>query len=224
MVAVSSRGTRARPRLNAVSDRLQRHCRDHGFACSDRDGLPTTLAATAATTGVDLRRVARRTEVHIWTDVDGVMSGDPRRVPEEDHRRDVVQRAMELAYFGAQGDPPADGAGNWPRHPVWIRNTFNDASGHQDPHRRRIAPGASRASAASTTSHREPEAHDRVPGTADRLFGAARGRRVGMMISQGSSEHSTRFAVPENAAEHVRRVVERAFAAELAQGPRSASA
>ena len=40
-----------------------------------------------------------------------------------------------------------------------------------------------------------------------------------MMISQGSSEHSICFAVPENAAEHVRRVVERAFAAELRARP-----
>jgi aspartokinase/homoserine dehydrogenase 1 len=51
------------------------------------------------------------------------------------------------------------------------------------------------------------------------LFGALREAGVSvMMISQGSSEHSICFAVPENAAEQVRRVVERAFAAELAQG------
>ena len=41
-----------------------------------------------------------------------------------------------------------------------------------------------------------------VPGTAQRLFGALREAGVSvMMISQGSSEHSICFAVPENAAE-----------------------
>src|SRR5690606_40801381 len=58
-----------------------------------------------------------------------------------------------------------------------------------------------------------------VPGTADRLFGALREAGVSvMLISQGSSEHSICFAVPEASADAVRRVVERAFRVELEQG------
>jgi aspartokinase/homoserine dehydrogenase 1 len=58
-----------------------------------------------------------------------------------------------------------------------------------------------------------------VPGTADRLFGALRDAGISvMLISQGSSEHSICFAVREQVAESVRRVVERAFSVELAQG------
>jgi aspartokinase/homoserine dehydrogenase 1 len=58
-----------------------------------------------------------------------------------------------------------------------------------------------------------------VPGTANRLFGALKDAGVSvMLISQGSSEHSICFAVREQSADVVRRVVERAFALELEQG------
>ena len=58
-----------------------------------------------------------------------------------------------------------------------------------------------------------------VPGTADRLFGALRDANVSvMLISQGSSEHSICFAVPQNSAELVKSVVEKAFSVELSQG------
>ena len=57
-----------------------------------------------------------------------------------------------------------------------------------------------------------------VPGTADRLFGALRDANVSvMLISQGSSEHSICFAVPQNSAELVKSVVEKAFSVELSQ-------
>jgi aspartokinase len=65
--------------------------------------------------------------VHIWTDVDGVMSGDPRRVPEAKVIDEMsYNEAMELAYFGAkvihpQTMAPAVAHGI----PIRIRNTFN---------------------------------------------------------------------------------------------------
>ena len=58
-----------------------------------------------------------------------------------------------------------------------------------------------------------------VPGTADRLFGALREAGISVtLISQGSSEHSICFAVPEDSADEVKTVVERAFSVELSQG------
>lgn len=75
-----------------------------GFVGAAPDGRTTTLGrggsdytATLVGAAVDAR------EVHIWTDVEGVLSGDPRAV---DHPR-VLERlgfeeAVELAYFGAK--------------------------------------------------------------------------------------------------------------------------
>jgi len=197
-----------------------------GFVGSDRDGLPTTLGRNGSDYSASIfGALLDATEVHIWTDVDGVMSGDPRRVPEAKIIDEMsYNEAMELAYFGAkvihpQTMAPAVGRGI----PIWIRNTFNAKH-----------PGTK---ISASTSHRDAAVKGisgidnvalvnlegagmiGVPGTADRLFGALREAGVSvMMISQGSSEHSICFAVPENTAEQVRKVVERAFAVELAQG------
>jgi aspartokinase len=53
---------------------------------------------------VDLRRAAdAASEIHIWTDVDGVLSADPRRVPDAQVIDSLsYNEAMELAYFGAK--------------------------------------------------------------------------------------------------------------------------
>jgi len=217
----------SRPRLNALLPTgFSGIAVITGFVGSDRDGLPTTLGRNGSDYSASIfGALLDATEVHIWTDVDGVMSGDPRRVPEAKIIDEMsYSEAMELAYFGAkvihpQTMAPAVGRGI----PIWIRNTFNATH-----------PGTK---ISASTSHRDAGVKGisgidnvalvnlegagmiGVPGTADRLFGALREGGVSvMMISQGSSEHSICFAVPENAAEHVRRVVERAFAAELAQG------
>jgi len=217
----------SRPRLNALLPAgFKGIAVITGFVGSDREGLPTTLGRNGSDYSASIfGALLDATEVHIWTDVDGVMSGDPRRVPEAKIIDEMsYSEAMELAYFGAkvihpQTMAPAVGRGI----PIWIRNTFNATH-----------PGTK---ISASTSHRDAAVKGisgidnvalvnlegagmiGVPGTADRLFGALREAGVSvMMISQGSSEHSICFAVPENAAEHVRRVVERAFTAELAQG------
>jgi aspartokinase/homoserine dehydrogenase 1 len=57
-----------------------------------------------------------------------------------------------------------------------------------------------------------------VPGTAQRLFGALREHGISViLISQGSSEHSICFAVPEGDAAYTEQTVRQAFDAELRQ-------
>jgi aspartokinase/homoserine dehydrogenase 1 len=197
-----------------------------GFIASDLEGLPTTLGRNGSDYSASIfGALLDADEVHIWTDVDGVMSGDPRRVPEAKVIDEMsYSEAMELAYFGAkvihpQTMAPAVGKGI----PIRIRNTFNATH-----------PGT-KISAASTSRdalvkgisgvdgvalvNLEGAGMIGVPGTADRLFGALREASISvMLISQGSSEHSICFAVREQSAEQVRKVVERAFAVELSQG------
>jgi aspartokinase/homoserine dehydrogenase 1 len=58
-----------------------------------------------------------------------------------------------------------------------------------------------------------------VPGTAQRLFGALRDHGMSViLISQGSSEHSICFAIPEIEADQAETVVRQAFDSELRQG------
>ncbi len=197
-----------------------------GFVASDKDGLPTTLGRNGSDYSASIfGALLDADEVHIWTDVDGVMSGDPRQVPEAKIIDEMsYSEAMELAYFGAkvihpQTMAPAVGRGI----PLTIRNTFNPTH----PGTKISASSGARAAAVKGISgvdkvalvNLEGAGMIGVPGTADRLFGALREAGVSvMLISQGSSEHSICFAVREDAADHVRTVVERAFAVELTEG------
>src|SRR3984893_12181849 len=101
-----------------------------GFIASDRHGVQTTLVRNGSDFSASIfAALLRAGEIHIWTDVDGVLSADPRRVPDATVIDSLsYSEAMELAYFGAkvlhpQTMAPAvkDGI------PIWIRNTFAPA-------------------------------------------------------------------------------------------------
>lgn len=196
-----------------------------GFIASDASGAATTLGRNGSDYSAAIfAALLEASELEIWTDVDGVMSADPRLVPQaEVLERLSYDEAMELAYFGARVIHPAtmtpairNGI------PVTIRNTFNPA-----------APG-SRISPETTTDvpvkgfasiddmalvNLEGTAMIGVPGISERLFGALRSAGVSVvMISQGSSEHSICFAVPDAQADRARNAVESAFAPESRRG------
>jgi len=197
-----------------------------GFIASSREGLPSTLGRNGSDYSASIfGALLDAAEVEIWTDVDGVMSGDPRRVPEAKVIGAMsYNEAMELAYFGAKVIHPQTMAPAVAQNiPLRIRNTFNpDHPGTTitaaAPARETIVKGVSAIDGVAVINL-EGAGMIGVPGTADRLFGALREAAVSvMLISQGSSEHSICFAVREDAADTARRVVERAFAVELEQG------
>jgi bifunctional aspartokinase / homoserine dehydrogenase 1 len=197
-----------------------------GYIASDREGLPATLGRNGSDYSASIfGALLGADEVSIWTDVDGVMSGDPRRVPEATVIDEIsYNEAMELAYFGAKVIHPQTMAPAVSHDiPIRIRNTFNRSHpgtkiAARSRERDAIVKGISGVDSVALINL-EGAGMIGVPGTADRLFGALREAAVSvMLISQGSSEHSICFAVPEDSADSVRRVVERAFAVELAQG------
>ncbi|HEV7607440.1 MAG TPA: bifunctional aspartate kinase/homoserine dehydrogenase I, partial [Steroidobacteraceae bacterium] len=163
-------------------------------------------------------------EIHIWTDVDGVLSADPRRVPDAKVIDALsYNEAMELAYFGAkvihpQTMAPAVAKGI----PIWIRNTFAP----QKPGSLICATPNSKLPVKGITSieniamvNVEGAGMIGVPGTAHRLFGALREEGISViLISQGSSEHSICCAVPGVEAERAGRVVAAAFDREIKEG------
>ena len=104
-----------------------------GFVGATADGVTTTLGRggsdfTAALLGAALE--AR--EISIWTDVDGVLSADPRAVDSVRVLPEIgFEEAVELAYFGARVIHPAAAKHAVSRGvPIRIRNTFRpDAPG-----------------------------------------------------------------------------------------------
>jgi aspartate kinase len=98
-----------------------------GFVGAAEDGRTTTLGRGGSDFTAALLGAALDAEVvHIWTDVDGILSGDPRAV---DHPRILpevgFEEAVELAYFGAKVIHPG-AAKHAVSHgvPLRIRNTF----------------------------------------------------------------------------------------------------
>ena len=197
-----------------------------GFIAATRDGAPTTLGRNGSDYSASIfGALLDAAEVEIWTDVDGVMSADPRRVPEAKVIDTMsYNEAMELAYFGAKVIHPQTMAPAVTYDiPLRIRNTFNPehqgtvigaSVGQPD----LIVKGVSAVDGVAVLNL-EGAGMIGVPGTADRLFGALRDAGISvMLISQGGSEHSICFAVREDAAEKAKRVVESAFGVELEQG------
>jgi aspartokinase/homoserine dehydrogenase 1 len=98
-----------------------------GFIAATREGVPTTLKRNGSDfSGSIFGALFGAEEIVIWTDVDGVLSADPRRVPEA-----VVLDAMsydeacELAYFGAKVLHPRTMEPAIARDiPIRIKNTF----------------------------------------------------------------------------------------------------
>ncbi len=102
-----------------------------GFIGADRRGRTTTLGRGGSDLTATLLGVCLAADVvEIWTDADGVMSADPRVIPEAKLiTRLSYDEAVELSNFGAKivfnkSLPPAIRA----ELPVHVRNTFNPSS------------------------------------------------------------------------------------------------
>jgi len=75
-----------------------------GYVASTLDGVATTLKRDGSDYSASIfGKMLRSTSITIWTDVSGVYSADPRRVPEAQILPEVsFTEAIELAYFGAK--------------------------------------------------------------------------------------------------------------------------
>lgn len=196
-----------------------------GFIASTTEGVQTTLGRNGSDfSGSIFGALLGASEIIIWTDVDGVLSADPRLVPNAQVIDELsYNEAMELAYFGAKVIHPQTMEPAVARDiPIWIRNTFA-------PEKRGTlicSKPVSSLKVKGITSidpvalvNLEGAGMIGVPGTANRLFGALRDAGISViLISQGSSEHSICFAIPAVQAAKAEQAVRRAFDAELRDG------
>jgi bifunctional aspartokinase / homoserine dehydrogenase 1 len=98
-----------------------------GFNGSTLDGRPTTLGRGGSDFSASIVAAALdAAELWIWTDVDGIMSGDPRLVPDARVLPEITYaEAAELAYNGAKVLHPRTLAPLAERQiPVWSKNSF----------------------------------------------------------------------------------------------------
>jgi bifunctional aspartokinase / homoserine dehydrogenase 1 len=98
-----------------------------GFIGATSEGVLTTLGRGGSDYSATILGAALDAdEIIIWTDVDGVLTADPRLVPEARTIPEISYReAAELAYFGAKVlHPKTLHAVMQAGIPVWIRNSF----------------------------------------------------------------------------------------------------
>ncbi|MEJ5226075.1 MAG: aspartate kinase, partial [Anaerolineales bacterium] len=196
-----------------------------GFIGATPEGAVTTLGRGGSDySAAILGAVLPADDVWIWTDVDGVMSADPRLVPEARTLPEIsYSEVAELAYYGAKvlhpkTVRPVVDAGIGLR----ICNTFNPSH----PGTRLVAHSANGnghviKAVTAIKKQRLVTIEGRgmlgVPGVAARAFGAVAATGTSVpLITQASSEQSICFAVPSESAPAVLTALEQAFAAELA--------
>lgn len=194
---------------------IQNHFKEHqllqivtGFIASTDQNETTTLGRGGSDyTASILGAALDADEVQIWTDVDGVLTADPRKVARAFLVETMTyEEALEMSHFGAKVIYPPTIQPLMSRSiPIRIMNTFNPAS-----------------SGTLIAADAQPSSFDikgissiddvsllrvqgagmvGVAGVAQRIFGtmARHGINV-ILISQASSEHSVCFAVrPEDA-------------------------
>ncbi len=196
-----------------------------GFIGATADGVTTTLGRGGSDySAAILADALDADEVWIWTDVDGVMSADPRIVPEARVIPELSSGEVgELAYFGAKVLHPQTIRPVIERDiPLWVKNTFNPAfAGTCIVPESESAPGTVKAvTAIQGLSMVTVEGRGMigVPGIAARTFAAvaSQGASV-LMISQASSEQSICFVIPTPTVPAVVEALEEQFALELAR-------
>ena len=199
-----------------------------GYVASNTHGVATTLQRDGSDySAAIVGKLLRASRITIWTDVDGVLSADPRRVPAAQVLTDVsYNEAMELAYFGAKVIHPKTmqpAISAQPQIPIYIRNTFQptfpgtriytSSTTHKD--RDKCVCGFSSIEHMALINV-EGSGLIGVPGVAKRMFGTLESIGVNVvLISQASSEHSITFATLEAQASDAKTAIEEEFSREL---------
>ncbi|NJN25842.1 MAG: bifunctional aspartate kinase/homoserine dehydrogenase I [Cyclobacteriaceae bacterium] len=233
VIKTDDRFGKARVHMEETSRNIQAYFQSHpsiqivtGFISSTDKNETTTLGRggsdyTAAILGAALGVE----EIEIWTDVDGVLTTDPRQVKKAFSLSEMTyEEAMEMSHFGAKVIyPPTLQPAFQQKIPLRIRNTFN-----------RDFPGTLIKSEAGNGNYLVKgisSIHDislinfqgsgmvGVAGVSSRLFGVLARNNINLiLITQASSEHSICFAIDPADGILAKKVIESEFEREIESG------
>jgi len=176
-----------------------------GFIAADEKARITTLGRGGSDyTASLLGRYLDAEEVQIWTDVDGILSTDPKVVPDARLIPTLSYvEAMDLAYFGAKVihskmiEPAMTS-----NIPVRVKNTFNPGcEGTLIVKRRRKVEGVIKAVAIAgkvAILNLEGVGMAETPNIAGRAFSALGEANINIVMISGSSESNLSFVVSES--------------------------
>ena len=189
-----------------------------GFIASDIEGKSTNLGRNGSDYSASiLGSLSEAKSVTIWTDVDGVLTGDPRVVNKARMIEQMTyDEAIELSYFGAEVIHPKTMAPLMHKEiPLYIRNTFNPeslgTSINSQQKNTRAVKGISTIKDIALLNL-EGTGMIGVPGIVNRLGKVLQQTNISIvLISQASSEHSICFAVRSKDARSAADVIKQEF-------------
>lgn len=197
-----------------------------GFIGSTEKGETTTLGRGGSDyTGSIFGAALDAEEIEIWTDVDGMMTADPRKVKNAFTIPTITYaEAMELTHFGAKVIyPPSLQPAFTKNIPIRVLNTFNtdfvgtvvNRSAETSEY---IITGISSIDNLALVNL-QGSGMIGVAGVSAKLFTVLAKHKISViLISQASSEHSICFAIEPSASASVKALLEEEFKAEIADG------
>jgi aspartokinase/homoserine dehydrogenase 1 len=197
-----------------------------GYSGATPAGQVTTLGRGGSDySGTILGAAMDAKEVWIWTDVDGVLTADPRVCPDAVTLPEITfAEAIELSYYGAKVIhrkaiwPAMDGG-----IPVWIKNSFKPevpgtkivASLPESTRPVKAVTAVTQASLVTLTTRRDVHFAEIF----GRLFLRLGHEHVDVLFStQSSSEDSLGLVLRESDTERVVHAIQRLFRTELKHG------
>ncbi|MFZ0455006.1 MAG: bifunctional aspartate kinase/homoserine dehydrogenase I, partial [Ignavibacteriaceae bacterium] len=220
----------AKVEFELTTKRIKNYFRSHkklqvitGFIGSTINNETTTLGRggsdyTAAIFGAALNV----SEIQIWTDVDGVMTADPRKVKNAFSLPHITyEEAMELSHFGAKViHPPTIQPAFSRKIPIVIKNTFNPGfTGTlitNQPNSQKFTIKGLSSIDNIALIRIQGSGMIGVSGIAQRIFSALAQVKINViLITQASSEHSLCIAVLPQYASLAKKSIEKEFKFEI---------
>ena len=193
-----------------------------GFIGTSESGETTTLGRSGSDyTAAIIAGALKAEALEIWTDVDGMMTADPRKVKKSFTVPQMsYEEAMELSHFGAKVIFPATMQPAMVNQiPIWIKNTFNPTFkgtviSAQSTNGKMIK-GISSMNGVCLLSLQGSGLLG-VVGASMRLFATLAHEKINViLISQASSEHSICFAIESKFSSRAKAAIEKEFQYEI---------
>lgn len=197
-----------------------------GFIAMDMKGRTTTLGRGGSDYTASLYAVgAQARRLEIWTDVCGMMTADPRVVPQAKPIRNIsYKEALELSHFGAKVVyPPTIQPVVKQGIPIYVKNTFvPDDPGtlieRNPPEGNSKIKGISSSNKIALLSM-EGSGMVGIPGYSSKLFDTLSKNNVNIiLITQASSVHTMCIAIDEQDADKAKKAADELFAYEISLG------
>lgn len=193
-----------------------------GFIATSDSGETTTLGRSGSDyTAAIFAGALKVSSLEIWTDVDGMMTADPRMVKKAFTIPTMsYEEAMELSHFGAKVIFPSTLLPAMAHNiPIWVKNTFHpEVEGtliSSESTNGKLIKGISSMNGISLLNI-QGSGMLGVVGVSMRLFSTLAQEKINViLISQASSEHSICIAIESSSAGKAKTALKKEFQHEI---------